>query len=951
MTSLSPDRWTQIKDIFFRALELTGIEQTQLIDGLANGDADLAAEVRRLIQLSDNAGNFLETPVLLSSSLFSPRDRVADRYRVIRLIGQGGMADVYEAHDEAIGEPVALKVARPGQESLEALASRWRREVSLARKVTHAGVCRVHDVAVHDQDGHQRLVLTMELLSGPSLRARLEANDLTTAESVAVARGIGSALDASHDSGVLHRDIKPDNILFDRASDGRVRAVLTDFGLARGTTPGRAAVTRSGVIAGTLGYMAPEILRGQPPSRASDLFAFATVIREMLASAAVAPSRVSHIFNRALNADPAERYVTAAALVDAVEGALRPRRRPTRVAVATVTSATLVALAWGAFRYYQQPPRVAVASEVLLTSMLNGTTDREFDGVTEVFRSQLAQSPHFEILSSARVTSSLANMGRSIADLGTPEIAREVAMREGVPLVVFSTLSRLAQDYSVSIKLERVGVRPTLTRATWTQTFTTSSKAGLFETLRDAATWVRRMAGETEATIEEQDLPASETTTSSWDALQLYTRAMALAAAGRDNDSTLLLEAAIRSDPEFAMAHMQLGDRLIALKRDKQGYRSWLNAIALLERKQLTSRETLRIRGQYFDDTGDLIEAEKAYRIYAAHYPHDFQSAFLLGATLVELDRAPEGVGWLETAHRLRPTSLTGLSHLTLTYLDLGRGPDAARMIAELDRLGFRDWATWYRALSLFMTGDVRRALGSLEPLRTSTDREWRSRVSTIRASWLSELGRDADALKELKAGIAFDEGAGFRDRVADKWLHVAELERRQQDPAAVASAHRAIETASSLRRVVNAATLLFQAGDRRGAEKLASSLDDFPQVARTQAAGAKLDGLRRLEKGDAESAVMAFERAFAVARRRESRLPLARALIRNGEFARAEQLLASIVAHPAAIYAGPEPQAPGLWRETVAELISLTARRDPSAAEQLRQRYASLAPPASAPR
>jgi tetratricopeptide (TPR) repeat protein len=937
--------WNKVKEIFADAQEVEPSRRAAFVRSRTPDDPDLEREVLRLLALDGEAGSFLETPAVAdpgvgADSLVHAGDVLAGRYRIVSAIGRGGMGEVFEAHDDVLAETIAVKVVRPGMEPVEAAAARWRREVQLARKVSHSGVCRVHDVAIHREGEQELLFLTMERLRGESLQARIARNDLDTAGALAIARQLGEALDAAHQQGVLHRDIKPDNVILDVREDGRTRAVITDFGLARDLVMGVSGpVTRSGWVAGTPGYLAPELLRGEPPTVASDLYALAVVVRNLFAGAAQAPGRrVGRVFSRALDPDPAGRFTSARAFLDALETALRPALRRWRVALA---SAVIVALLAAAFRFYfMGAPGIAAASQVLMTDMVNGTGEPEFDGAGEVLRTQLAQSPQFELVDDGRIRQILALMSQPPGPITAAEVAREVAMRDGVPLVVYASLTRLGQDRVLGIKLEEMGARPTTPRRSWTQSFTAGSKSAVFEALHDAAVWIRRTAGEVPASLENQDRAPSDTTTSQWEALRLFRQAGELSSRNQTAEATLLLEQAIRIDPEFAMAYTRLGDNLISLKREREGYAAWDKAIALAERRQLTSRETLRIRGQYFDDTGNLIEAEKAYRAYSVHYPTDFLAAFLLGGVLTELDRVAEAVPWLERAHQIRPSALAGGVHLAVAYLDLGRPPDADRIAVDLESTGDQNWPQWVRALGTFTIGDVDGALAALEPLRVSTDLQWRSRAHTIRASWLSERGDDRGALEELRAGIELDSVNGFRDRMADKWLHVADLQQRHLDKGVEASVRTALAIAPNARRLASAIRILVRAGHRTAAQRLMPEFEQFAVVPATTAARDRARAELLRGAGQTRQALQAFEQGFAGARRSENRLPLIQALTEAGDAAAAERLLQALVDHPIVFYIGPEPQAPGLYRQAVTSLAAVLARRDPAAAAALRTRY-----------
>lgn len=220
------------------------------------------------------------------SDLFHPGDLVAGRYRVVRLIGYGGMGAVYEAEDTELGELVAVKALLPEVAAKATNLDRFLREISLARKVTHPNVCRIYDVGHHhDGDGGEEVTfLTMELLHGVTLSERLASGPLPTEEAIPIACQIAAGLSAAHDAGVVHRDFKSSNIILMATSTGP-RAVITDFGLSCALAPkDREALrlTGTGQLLGTPAYFAPEQLEGGELTSATDIYALGVVIYEMV---------------------------------------------------------------------------------------------------------------------------------------------------------------------------------------------------------------------------------------------------------------------------------------------------------------------------------------------------------------------------------------------------------------------------------------------------------------------------------------------------------------------------------------------------------------------------------------------------------------------------------------------------------------------------------------------
>ena len=211
-----------------------------------------------------------------------PGDRIG-RYRIERELGRGGMGVVYEAVDEELERTVALKLLPSGAVGDEARRARFLREARAAASVTHRNIAVVHDVGEHDG----RVFLAMERIEGETLATRIDAGDLSLDDVMFVAVEIASGLAKAHQQGIVHRDLKPNNVMLD--ADGGVR--LLDFGLAKRLVEEDvldenaatvSALTTAGAVLGTPGYMAPEQAEGRPVTARADVFAFGTMLYEML---------------------------------------------------------------------------------------------------------------------------------------------------------------------------------------------------------------------------------------------------------------------------------------------------------------------------------------------------------------------------------------------------------------------------------------------------------------------------------------------------------------------------------------------------------------------------------------------------------------------------------------------------------------------------------------------
>ena len=217
---------------------------------------------------------------------FAPGTLVDERYKITRLIGSGISGEVYEASDQALGVAVALKTLREEMARHPVQMERFRREIQNARRVTHPNVCRIFDMGVHRHGKHQRFFLTMEFVPGHSLaRFISEKAPLSTADTLPLLTQIAGGLQAAHDSGVVHRDLKPGNIMIQTANTGTdlLRAIITDFGLAISTDQLGIGLTESDELLGTPEYMAPEQATVGTATPATDVYALGLIAYEMLA--------------------------------------------------------------------------------------------------------------------------------------------------------------------------------------------------------------------------------------------------------------------------------------------------------------------------------------------------------------------------------------------------------------------------------------------------------------------------------------------------------------------------------------------------------------------------------------------------------------------------------------------------------------------------------------------
>lgn len=362
---MTPEQWQLAESLYRAAMKMPVESRAQYISEACAADGELREELFALIKASDeetvkeviriNAVGHRSDSEFRS---FSAGELILERFRIIRFVGGGGMGEVYEAHDLEMGR-VALKTIRPEIAGDPEMFARFKQEVQLALKITNPHVCRIHALYVLPSRANKsrRAFLTMEFLDGDTLSDKLRrSGPLPWREAKAIALDICRGVQAIHDAGIIHRDLKSGNVMLTRRG-GSDCAVLTDFGLAselRSEHSSRAAgprLTSPGAVAGTPRYMAPEQFACDPLTPAADIFALGVVMYEMVTAkhpfpssstlkAAVErgrrpaapssiqkrlPRRCDAIVGKCLEFDPNRRYKSAKLLAEEIEGRLLSR--------------------------------------------------------------------------------------------------------------------------------------------------------------------------------------------------------------------------------------------------------------------------------------------------------------------------------------------------------------------------------------------------------------------------------------------------------------------------------------------------------------------------------------------------------------------------------------------------------------------------------------------------
>ena len=291
MRSVKPERWQQIDKILKAALEREETKRSVFLDEACAGDEALRKEVESLLAADQRAESLIEEPALEVAARAMAKHQAASlvgsqigSYKVLSLLGTGGMGEVYLAEEQTLERKVALKFLPEFMQQDPVVEKRFLREAKSAAALDHPFICKIYEVG--EEEG--KSFISMEYVPGETLKDQLEKDPLPPKDTLAKATEIAEALEAAHERNIVHRDLKPSNIMI--TPDGHVKVL--DFGLAKRLTPAdggdsqektlTANLTQTGDTLGTVPYMSPEQLRGQEIDARSDIFSFGVVLYEML---------------------------------------------------------------------------------------------------------------------------------------------------------------------------------------------------------------------------------------------------------------------------------------------------------------------------------------------------------------------------------------------------------------------------------------------------------------------------------------------------------------------------------------------------------------------------------------------------------------------------------------------------------------------------------------------
>ena len=752
-------------------------EEVTIVGGSSRppGDSNDAAGEKTYVDPSPTSGSGKPrlSEKFPKQTQLQPGDVLGGRFEILDVLGEGGMGTVYKALDHEVDHVVALKLIRPEMAVHPTILARFKQELLTARQVTHKNVIRIHDLS--EVDGVK--FITMEFVEGCDLRKLLLDNGkLPPEQAVEIIRQVCAALEAAHNAGVIHRDLKPQNIMKDK--QGRI--LVMDFGLARSLESD--GMTQTGALLGTIEYMSPEQAMGKQLDARSDLFTVGLIFYELLtckmpfkADTAMAsllkrnqeralpaaeidasiPKGLSDIVSKCLERDLNLRYQSAEEILadlDAWQG-----KRPIAASIAMpgltaksgvpwnwiAAGALAVAVAFGGWalsgKLASKTASKAVAAPEVSLAILpfrNASTDLSIDwlgpSLADMLSTDVGQSAHLRTISPDRLHQVLSDLRITPGSTIDSTMVGRIAQFSNADTVVWGQYVRFGDQIRIDATL--LDLKRNRREALKIEA---ANEKEIPRTVDGLADLIRKNLAVSPDVLKELKASSFQPTSKSVSALRVYNQGVQLLREGKNLDALKYFQNSTKDDAEFALAFSKMAEAYSRLGYDIEAEHSASKAVELSE--NLPAAEKYLIAANHFRIAKDYPKAIEAYQNLARVSPDNPDIEAALGAIY-------ENSGDFAKARDFYQKLLAANPKDTTTLLAIGRVEIlSGNPQASLDPLN--------RALSLAIQVD---------------NQEQKGTILHVLGAAYSYLNKPDDALQNYKQALEIRRSLGQKKGIAD---------------------------------------------------------------------------------------------------------------------------------------------------------------------------------------
>jgi tetratricopeptide (TPR) repeat protein/predicted Ser/Thr protein kinase len=819
------------------------------------------------------------SPASLSPLL--PRSFLGTRYEILSLLGEGGMGAVYKARDRELDRVVALKVIRPEMAAHPEVLARFKQELILARKVTHRNVIRIFDLG---EVGGTKFI-TMDYVEGQDLKGLVRTKGKLPAEEIVqIVKQVCLALEAAHAEGVIHRDLKPQNIMVDQQS----RVYVMDFGIARSIEPG--GMTQTGMLVGTPEYMSPEQVRGEHVGPRSDIFALGLILYELLtgkmpyeANTAQAsmfkrtkeparpaievdpsvPPFLSEVARKCLEIDPKRRYQSTREIADDLETWIQGNSKvPWTTTIAgflprsfswkkhgVAAAVVLVLLVVGGialrqrFRSKPQTQAAGPAVSLAILPFRNASGDANLDwlgaSLAQMLSTDVGQSASLRVVSPERISQTVRDLRISPSAMFDPATIKRLADLSNADTVVWGQYTRSGDQIHIDTTVQD------FKRAHTAQIPESANEKDVLAVVDPLAGQIRDHLALSSSIIKELQGQSFKPSTSSLAALRDYDQGVQLARQGNFLDAQKQFEAATKEDTNFALAFSGMAETYAQLGQDDESERFSQKAVGLSDK--LPAAEKYLILAKHETILKNYPKAIEAYENLTKASPENADLLFALAGLYEQASEFDKAKEKYSKVLAIDPKRVDGL--LAMGRVEIESGNDQ----------GGLEYLTRAQGMAVEFGND-----------------EEKAQILQAMGIAYSDLTKWDDALRSFQDSLAIKRRLGLKKGIADGLASIAQTEeplgkpdQALKDYNSALGSYREIGDKADAARVLNdIADLYFNRGQYdKTLELRKESLQIQVDLGNVSEQGLVLNNIGNtyMSKGDYEDARTYLEQALAI--------------------------------------------------------------------------------------